>query len=92
MAAAASEVATLTGTYALDPAPPASIRRPGSQLDADDPAKSAAALTIRAASIDTRNGQRDEYLRSNDFLAMDRYPEITFVSTAVARPATTGST
>ena len=40
-------------------------------------------LTIQAASIDTRNEQRDGHLRSNDFLAMEEYPQITFVSTAV---------
>ena len=40
-------------------------------------------MTINAASIDTSNAQRDEHLRSNDFLAMDEYPEITFSSTAV---------
>ena len=40
-------------------------------------------VTIKAASIDTRNEQRDGHLRSNDFLAMDEYPEITFVSTDV---------
>lgn len=34
-------------------------------------------VTIKAASIDTRNAQRDEHLRSNDFLAMDTYPEIS---------------
>jgi polyisoprenoid-binding protein YceI len=52
-------------------------------LDGDDPANSSAKVTIKAASIDTRNAQRDEHLRSNDFLAMETYPEITFVSTAV---------
>jgi len=40
-------------------------------------------LTIQAASIDTRNEQRDGHLRSNDFLAMDEFPTITFASTAV---------
>ena len=40
-------------------------------------------VTIKAASIDTRNEQRDGHLRSNDFLAMDEYPEITFASTGV---------
>ena len=40
-------------------------------------------MTIQAKSINTRNSQRDEHLRSNDFLAMDENPEITFVSTAV---------
>jgi polyisoprenoid-binding protein YceI len=52
-------------------------------LDGDNPANSSAKVTIKAASIDTRNGQRDDHLRSNDFLAMEQYPEITFVSTSV---------
>jgi len=50
-------------------------------LNGADPAASTATVTIKAASINTRNAQRDEHLRSNDFLAMDDYPEITFVST-----------
>jgi polyisoprenoid-binding protein YceI len=52
-------------------------------LDAETPANSRLELSIKANSIDTRNAQRDEHLRSNDFLSMDEYPEITFVSTAV---------
>ena len=43
-------------------------------------------LTIQAASIDTRNEQRDAHLRSNDFLAMDDFPLLTFQSTAVSVP------
>lgn len=54
-------------------------------LDGTNPAASTASLTIQAASIDTRQAQRDEHLRSNDFLAMEQFPTITFVSTAVAR-------
>jgi polyisoprenoid-binding protein YceI len=52
-------------------------------LDGADPANSHAEVTIKAASIDTRNAQRDEHLRSNDFLAMQEHPEITFTSTGV---------
>jgi polyisoprenoid-binding protein YceI len=52
-------------------------------LDPANPANSSARLTITAASIDTRNAQRDEHLRSNDFLAMEEYPQISFVSTGV---------
>jgi polyisoprenoid-binding protein YceI len=52
-------------------------------LDGANPANSTATVTIKAASIDTRNEQRDGHLRSNDFLSMDEYPEITFVSTSV---------
>jgi polyisoprenoid-binding protein YceI len=51
-------------------------------LDGANPANSSAQVTISTASIDTRNAQRDGHLRSNDFLAMDEYPQITFVSTA----------
>jgi polyisoprenoid-binding protein YceI len=51
-------------------------------LNGADPASSSARVTISAASIDTRNAQRDEHLRSNDFLSMDEYPQITFASTA----------
>lgn len=89
----------LTGTWTLDPthtrigfvARHAMVTRvrgnfnefEGTATVAENPAESAARLTIKAASIDTRNAQRDEHLRSNDFLALDEYPEITFVSTGV---------
>ena len=53
-------------------------------LDFTDPSKSSVAVTIKAASIDTRNADRDTHLRSNDFFAMDDYPEITFKSTSIA--------
>ena len=51
-------------------------------LDFDDVSRSTASVTITAASIDSRQAQRDAHLRSNDFLAMDEFPTITFVSTA----------
>ncbi len=52
-------------------------------LDAETPENSKVEITIKAASIDTRNADRDAHLRSNDFFAMDEYPEITFRSTRV---------
>jgi polyisoprenoid-binding protein YceI len=52
-------------------------------IDGDNPANSSARVTIQAASIDTRNADRDAHLRSNDFVAMDEFPHITFVSTRV---------
>ena len=52
-------------------------------FDAENPAGSHLELTIQAASIDTRNADRDGHLKSNDFFDMDTYPEITFASTAV---------
>ena len=52
-------------------------------FDAEHPANSRLNVTIVAASIDTRNADRDGHLRSNDFFDMDAYPTITFVSTDV---------
>jgi polyisoprenoid-binding protein YceI len=54
-------------------------------LDAGEPAKSGARLTIKVAGIDTGNEQRDAHLRSADFFDVEKYPEITFVSTGVER-------
>ena len=53
-------------------------------IDGDVPENSTARVSIQAKSIDTRNKQRDDHLRSNDFLDMDNHPEITFVSTAIS--------
>ncbi len=52
-------------------------------IDADDPANSRVSITIAAESIDTRNEQRDAHLRSNDFLDLANFPQITFASTKV---------
>jgi polyisoprenoid-binding protein YceI len=52
-------------------------------LDAENPAGSKVELTIQAASIDTRNADRDGHLRSNDFFDMEQFPTITFASTGV---------
>ena len=40
-------------------------------------------VVIDAASIDTGHEQRDEHLRSDDFLGVDQYPELRFASTGV---------
>jgi len=55
------------------------------EFDADDPGSSHFELTIKAHSIDTRNADRDNHLRGNDFFDMDNHPEITFNSTAVEK-------
>ena len=52
-------------------------------VDAAEPTRSSAELVIKTASIDTRNAERDAHLRSNDFFAMEEYPEIRFVSTGI---------
>jgi polyisoprenoid-binding protein YceI len=48
-----------------------------------NPAASTVNATIKVASIDTRTGQRDDHLRSVDFLHAENYPEITFKSTRI---------
>lgn len=54
-------------------------------LDVEVPANSLFKVTIKTASIDTRNADRDGHLKSNDFFAMQEFPEITFVSTKVEK-------
>jgi polyisoprenoid-binding protein YceI len=49
-----------------------------------NPAASSVSAVIKTASIDTRTGQRDDHLRSADFLDVTKYPEITFKSTKIS--------
>ena len=53
---------------------------------AERPEDSRVEVVIAAASIDTGDPTRDAHLRSPDFLDVERYPNITYRSTAV-RPA-----
>jgi polyisoprenoid-binding protein YceI len=53
------------------------------KLDEADPTRSSVEVTIDAASIDTREAQRDGHLRSADFLAAEQYPGLTFQSRRV---------
>jgi polyisoprenoid-binding protein YceI len=48
-----------------------------------DPSRSSVEATIQAASIDTHNPDRDAHLRSPDFLDVQRFPTLSFRSTAV---------
>ena len=57
-------------------------------FDAVQPANSRLAVTIQAASIDTRNADRDAHLRGNDFFDMDTYPTLRFASTSVEAAGT----
>jgi polyisoprenoid-binding protein YceI len=54
-------------------------------LDEQSPAQSSARIVIKVHSIDTGNADRDSHLRSNEFFAMDEFPEITFISTAAEK-------
>jgi polyisoprenoid-binding protein YceI len=51
----------------------------------EDPALAEVDVQIEAASIDTRNEQRDAHLRSADFLDAEHFPTITFRSSRVER-------
>lgn len=53
-------------------------------FDAAAPEQSSVSLTIKAASIDTNQPDRDKHLRSGDFFLVDDYPALTFVSTTIA--------
>jgi polyisoprenoid-binding protein YceI len=53
-------------------------------IDGANPGNSSVRIALKTASIDTRSAQRDEHLRTNDFLDTATYPEITFVSTSVS--------
>jgi len=50
-------------------------------LDADDPSRSSAEVTIAVDSIDSGNPDRDAHLRSADFFDVEQYPAIAFRST-----------
>ena len=52
-------------------------------LDGDAPERSTAELTIDVATLGTGQAQRDEHLRGGDFFDVERWPTITFRSTAV---------
>jgi len=57
------------------------------ELDERDPTRSQVEATLDAASVDTRNEQRDADLRSANFLDAKRFPTITFKSRSIARAA-----
>ena len=52
-------------------------------IDPDHPEASSVDVTIQTASIRTHNAQRDNDLRSSNFLEVDKYPTITYKSTAI---------
>ncbi|MBZ5728918.1 MAG: YceI family protein [Acidobacteriia bacterium] len=56
-------------------------------LDEAEPANSSVEVLIEAASVDTREGQRDDHLRSPDFLDAPKFPHIAFRSTKVEKTA-----
>jgi polyisoprenoid-binding protein YceI len=54
-------------------------------LDETDVTKSRIEATIEAASINTRDVQRDAHLKSADFFDVEKFPTLSFKSKRVAR-------
>ena len=55
----------------------------GTIVVADDPAQSSVEVTIQAASIDTNDENRDNHVRTSDFLSAEEFPTLSFRSTGV---------
>jgi polyisoprenoid-binding protein YceI len=49
-----------------------------------DPARGLAEIEIDAASIDTRESQRDAHLKSEDFFHVEKFPKLIFKSKRIA--------
>jgi len=52
--------------------------------DESDPANDRVEATIEAASIETRNEQRDGHLKSSDFFHVEKFPTLHFKSTGIS--------
>ena len=86
------------GTYAIDPAHStigfvarhAMVTKTCGKFDefegtitvAENIADSKAEATIKAASINTGNEDRDAHVKGDDFLSAEQYPELTFSATS----------
>ena len=57
--------------------------------DAQNPSLSTVEATIDAASINTREGQRDTHLKSADFFEVEKYPTLNFKSTSIEKAGDT---
>ncbi|GGJ09188.1 polyisoprenoid-binding protein [Alicyclobacillus cellulosilyticus] len=55
------------------------------EADPEDLTTATIEFTVDASSIDTRNEDRDNHLRSADFFDVEKYPAITFKATKITR-------
>lgn len=54
-------------------------------LDPQAPEKGSVSLVIPVASVDSRDGKRDDHLKGPDFFNSKENPDITFTSTKIAK-------
>jgi polyisoprenoid-binding protein YceI len=54
--------------------------------DEKNPSNSSVEAVLKAASLDTRTEQRDQHLKSADFLDVEKFPDITFRSKRIEGP------
>jgi polyisoprenoid-binding protein YceI len=55
------------------------------EADPADLTTASIALAVDVASVDTRNGDRDNHLRSPDFFDVEKFPQMTFVSKQIVK-------
>ncbi|CQD06954.1 YceI family protein [Corynebacterium striatum] len=88
----------IAGTYVLDPAHTtigfvarhAMVTKTRGKFEdfegtitvAENIADSKADVTIKSASINTGNDDRDGHVKGDDFFAVEKYPELTFTATS----------
>ena len=91
-------MSNLAGTYNLDPAHSlvgftvrhamvTKVRGEFTDYEAtltiaENPSESTATGTVRTASVDTNNADRDEHVRGEDFFSVEQHPEMTFKATS----------
>ena len=55
----------------------------GTIVTAENPLDSSVTASVDLSSVNTGQEQRDAHIRSADFFEVEKYPEMTFVSTAI---------
>ncbi len=94
----------VAGTYAIDPSHSEvgfTVRHlvgkvrgqfrefEGTLVISEDPLQSSATASIDLSSVDTRNNDRDDHLRSGDFFSVETHPTMTFTSRSLRRDGDT---
>ncbi|EAF5413088.1 polyisoprenoid-binding protein [Listeria monocytogenes] len=53
------------------------------EMDPEDLTSAKLNFSVAAASVDTRQAQRDGHLKSEDFFNVEKYPNVTFTATKI---------